>query len=85
MEVSCVRHDSIRYDYFIKKDIESIINGVLLLYKNNDTKFECIRYCNKSYIDKITESLKQIFLDCDILIEENSENHYYTIKIDWSI
>jgi len=84
-------HDigSKRYEYYLRQDIEAIKTGIMVAYSNNEHSFICSRFCTLSYIEKIAESLKNIFIDSDIVLEKMKENfkdnEYYTIKICWAI
>jgi hypothetical protein len=75
-----------RYEYYLRMDIEAIKSGIMIAYSNNERSFTCSRFCKLLYIKKISESLKNIFIDSDIILEKNHKNtEYYTIKIYWTI
>ena len=70
-------------EYFMKKDIESITNAILIAFNNKLSRFQCKRHCSEKYIEYITQSLKLFFSDSTIFYNYNSEDNSYLLKVDW--
>jgi len=71
-------------EYFMKKDIESIKDAIIIAFYNNDSSFQCKRYCSEEYIQYIANSLKLFFLDSTIFYIYNSEDNSYILKVEWN-
>lgn len=85
-----------RYEYYIKNDLDSIKQAILLEYissihtDHKKTKFECSRYCDLSYMEYIANELSAIFVDSTITIHEQTEETIHNktkikLCVDWSI
>lgn len=72
-----------RTDYFMKKDIDSIKTAILIAFYNNESSFQCKRHCSEKYIESMTKSLKEIFLDSTIFYTYNNSENSYLLMVEW--
>ena len=77
-----------RFDAYIQHDIRMIRDTILAAHHaNTTTRFECIRFCNLSYMERVVDDLARVFVDADIFLQEICEGAktYYKLTVDWSI
>jgi len=72
-----------RRDFFMKRDIESIKNALIIAFYNGKTDFKCKRHCSEEYIENIKKSLEILFSDSTIYYSYNNQDNSYMLHIEW--
>ena len=80
-----------RFDAYIQHDIQMIQDTIIAAHHANmTTRFECIRCCNLSYMERVVDELARVFVDSDIILQEKCDDIdktkiYYKLIVDWTV